>query len=204
MKNLNLNSGIIFLSMALLASACAPNKFSSLESSSVQQIASTPGPVEVTPSKSSVPLIEHVPLGDSVVNASSCVDVTQDPFAFDIVANNGKIASLQVTQLPTTAKNTVDYNSYSVYALMQGDDGVVRAYPGHSEVTVDGTRLYGHYNCLIQTSSISDLAESKGIKYSSAAPSTQVHVLVPESNSKLVGFAVRNQENDQVTMRCIK
>jgi len=216
-KNLlNLRSEVLCLSLALLATACSPATFNGADSVSSQasgqlQNQSTVGspqtqtPVAVTPNKSSVPLVDSSEFGVTKVSVPTCQNITQDPLAFNIVST-GAYPVLQITQIAPADQEfagvMVNMDSYVVYSLFQGDDGLI-AVSEYSEVLIDNTRVYGHYNCGFQNFTVANAADKLGIKWQDVASHMKVSVKLSSASAKLVGFAMVNSHTNQATMRCL-
>jgi len=222
-KTLGMKNELICFSFALLSTACSPMSFSDATQAAALQQGVSPissgeiaaGPAEVVsggqPAQASAPVVvtpsqslilDDVPF-TAEVGLPTCVDVTQDSFAFDLISGaDSKVVSAQVTSLPTV-NGKVDYENYSVYAVYQAD-GRLHGEQAHIEATIDNSRVYGYFNCNIQTSVINRAAEEMKAPWSGLVPRTKIHVLVEEMSVKPVGIMLKNQNTNQITLRCFK
>jgi len=211
---------MLFLMLPVLASlvACSPANFSATEASSKL---SAPNSISGNiPASSNGPLVSSNPIPSGIVvtgNAPFTVELSSDKcidsngtdgtdLQFDLIqGQSGKVRSAQITKLPIDSKTGgLDYQSYKVYALYADENG--KLYPPDSvytEVTVREERVYGHYNCLLQTSVIEDTSTALGIAWKDVAPVSKLHMLT-NSQEDLVGFAVVNSDTNSLAVRCYK
>ncbi|MFM6927795.1 MAG: hypothetical protein ACKOX6_04985 [Bdellovibrio sp.] len=223
-KTLGMKTELICLGFALLSTAaCAPMSFvDANQAAALQQgvspissgeIADGPAqvisggqptqpsaPVAVTPS--ATPIIDDRPFA-ATIQLPKCTDITQDSLAFELISGaDSKVVSGQITSLPTV-NNQMDYQSYSAYAVFQGD-GTLEGDQAYLEVKIDNQRAYGFFNCNLQTLIIDDLAKAMKVPWVNVAPRATIHFLMPETSLKPVGIALKNQHTQQVTLRCFK
>lgn len=225
-KTLNMKTEILCLSFTLLSAACAPMSFtpSNLtgEAAAVSPMGGSASPVIVDNSgdivevvgapQASVPV---TPAANPIVDTSvpfvatidlpKCKEVTQDQFAFDLTSGaDANVATAQMSHLPTTSNGKMEYESYSVYAVAE-QDGKLVGEKVNLDATIDTKRVYGHFNCLIQTSVVNGLAEKMNVPWINVAPKMQLQIKMPSYEKiKFVGIAVVNQSTDQMTLRCFK
>lgn len=225
-KTLNMKTEVLCLSFTLLSTACAPMSFTPsnlageaaavspmggavspvvIDNSGdiVDVVGATQGSVPVTPAAN--PIVDTSVPFVATIDLPKCKDMTQDQFAFDLTSGaDAKIATAQMSHLPATSNGKMEYESYTVYAVAE-QDGKLVGEKVNLDATIDDKRVYGHFNCLIQTSVVNDLAEKMSVPWMNVAPKMQLRIKMPEyENIKFVGIAVVNQSTDQMTLRCFK
>lgn len=137
------------------------------------------------------------------MNADECVDFNGTDMTFELLKNDtGKVRSVQITSLPTTKSGKMEYGNYSIFALYADENGKLRPPSlSYTEVTVAEERVYGHFNCLVQTSRIEDKSSKLGLPWTEVPQVTQFHIKA-DTEENLVGFAILNQEDNGLVMRC--
>lgn len=146
-----------------------------------------------------------VALGSSLYSyptADVCVDVQETKANF-VLANdvNGRPA-IQMTALPFD-KYGISFEAYDVWAIYKKEDGTVYAEGQYSESTLNGERLYGHFNCIQQFNRVEDRAVEIGLSLENIAPKVGV-ILREKTTDNLIGVAIRSQSENKVTVRCKK
>ncbi len=137
------------------------------------------------------------------MNSDECVDFNGTDMTFELLKDSkGKVRTAQITSLPTTKDGKMDYGNYTVYALYADENGKLYSpRSSYVEVTVAEERVYGHFNCLFQTSRIEDTSSKIGLPWKEVPQVSQLRIKV-DSEENLVGFAIRNQSDDGLVMRC--
>lgn len=168
-------------------------------------ITAAPAANEIIPSPNSkeIVVIEEIPF-TFTYNDDHCVDFSNDPLKFNLIKEEGGVRSAQITSLPLDSKGQLDYQNYTTYALYADGDGVVHPSMVYTEATVDEKRVYGYFNCNLQTSRVKELSDKLGIPGKNVAALSELHMLVKGEEENLVGFVVRNQNTNTLTMRCYK
>lgn len=176
----------------------------SASSGSIKQAIDVSNLVPSTPITQGVRVVEEIPFSMGL-NTNDCIDYDGDDLKFELVKDSGnKIKSAQITSLPMTAKGEFDYGNYTAYALYkyEGSDEM-RIEKVDNELTVAGERVYGYYNCLFQTMAIKETSDALQIPWKDVAKQTVLH-LKTDYQEGLVGFAIRNQSTNTLSMRCYK
>lgn len=168
-------------------------------------IAAAPAANEIIPNQNTKELVvtEEVPFSFAY-NDDRCIDFSNDPLKFNLIKEEGGVRSAKVTSLPLDSKGQIDWGNYSIYALYADENGAIHPSLVYTEATVDEKRVYGYFNCNLQTSRVKELSDKLGISGKDVAAVSELHMLVKGEEAGLVGFAARNQITNTLTMRCYK